>query len=351
MTKKQSIRDYGIKIGILDTGERNTIADVNGVKVGHVTLNDGDRINTGVTAILPHEENVFLKKPIAACHVINGFGKSIGLMQIEELGTLETPIILTNTFNAPTAAEALIEHSLHNNEDIGIKTGTVNPVVGECNDAYLNDIRGQHVNTSHVLEAIHSASIDFEQGDVGAGTGMSCYGLKGGIGSASRVIKLGKEKYTLGVLVLSNFGQKKDLIIKGSPIGEEIEKQDEAKDYYGEKGSVMVIMATDLPCSSRQLKRLCKRVSFGLSRTGAYAFNGSGDVVIGFSTAAKIEHYPKKEVRTIKVINEENLNQCFRAVVESTEEAVLNSMTFAKTVVGRNGHKRSSLNEYLNELL
>ncbi|WP_350344462.1 P1 family peptidase [Proteinivorax tanatarense] len=348
MTKKQSIREYGVQIGNLSTGQKNSIADVEGVKVGHVTLKKG-RINTGATAIIPHQDNIFLHKPIAASYVINGFGKSIGLTQINELGTLETPIILTNTFNVPAASDALIEYSLANNEDIGVKTGTVNPVVGECNDAYLNDIRGQHVNTSHVLEAIHNASSDFEQGDVGAGTGMSCYELKGGIGSASRVIKLGCHKYTLGVLVLSNFGRKKDLIIKGMSVGEELDHQE--VDCYGEKGSVIVVLATDLPCSSRQLRRICKRVPLGLSRTGAYAFNGSGDIVLGFSTANKIEHYPKEELQEIKVVSEDKLNEFFRAAVEATEESVLNSMTFAETLIGRDGHKRISINEFLQNLL
>jgi len=341
----KGIRKYGIKIGELETGENNLITDVKGVKVGHVTL-DKDDIKTGVTAILPHEGNIFKEKVLAASYVINGFGKTAGTIQIEELGTIETPIVLTNTLSIGAAYEGVVRYMLEQNEDIGDTTGTVNPVVCECNDGYLNNIRHLEVKVEHVLEAIKDAKVLFEEGAVGAGTGMSCYGLKGGIGSASRSIEIHSDKYTIGTLVLSNFGRKDDLIIDGIKVGRLIKEGEKQVD----KGSIIIIIATDLPLSERQLKRICKRATVGLARTGSYIGNGSGDVVIAFSTANKIKHYDEGII-DYKAIHDNNIDLVFRAVTETVEESVLNSMIYANTVTGRDGHKRISLNEYMDKVI
>nr|WP_184310438.1 P1 family peptidase [Anaerosolibacter carboniphilus] len=330
-------------------GAKNAITDVRGVKVGHYTLKNG-AIQTGVTAILPHNGNLFQEKVMAAVHVINGFGKSIGTVQIEELGTIETPIILTNTLSVGTVGDALVEFMLEHNEDIGITTGTVNPVVCECNDGYLNDIRGRHVKKEHVLSAIQRAEEEFQEGDVGAGTGMSCYGLKGGIGTASRIISLGKKDYTLGVLVLSNFGRKEDLMIDGVKADRMIKEVQREADNL-EKGSVIIIVATDIPLTERQLKRILKRTSVALSRTGSYVGNGSGDIALGFTTAHRIKHYEKSPIVTVEMLNENEIDEVFRAVAEATEEAILNSMICAERTVGRAGHTRASLKEYIHEIV
>ena len=237
----QKLRDFGINLGHLSTGINNTITDVKGVKIGHVTLDSGS-IKTGVTAILPHAGNLFQEKLVAACHVINGFGKAAGLVQIEELGTLESPIILTNTLSVGIAHRAVVDYMLEKNEDIGDTTGTINPIIGECNDGVLNEIRKPTVTAKHVLEAIDSADENFLQGNVGAGTGMVCYDLKGGIGSSSRIVELGGEKFTIGILVLSNFGSMEDLMIRGNPIGgkikEELEQSGDGKDKRSEERRV-----------------------------------------------------------------------------------------------------------------
>lgn len=344
--KKNGIREYGIRIGQLTPGKNNSITDVEGVLVGHCTIAE-DNIRTGVTAVLPHGGNLFREKVAAACYVINGFGKTVGTLQIEELGTIETPIVLTNTLSVGTAYEALVEYMLEQNEDIGISTGTVNPVICECNDGYLNDIRGLHVKKEHVFESIRSASPCFEEGAVGAGTGMSCFSLKGGIGSASRLIKLDDEDYTLGVLVLSNFGVKEDLMLDGMKARNIVMKKQEVKEE--DKGSVIIIIATDIPLSERQLKRVSKRAVVGLSRLGSFLGNGSGDVVISFSTANMIKHYEKQDIIDIKMINEDKINYLFRAAAEAVEESVLNSMVASDAVTGRNGNARETLKSILME--
>ncbi|MGB8954473.1 MAG: P1 family peptidase [Tumebacillaceae bacterium] len=347
MLGQKRIRHYGFTIGTLPTGPRNSISDVAGVTVGHCTLNDGP-VKTGVTAILPHPGNLFQDKVLAAAHVINGFGKTAGTIQIEELGTIETPILLTNTLSVGTAADALIEYMLERNPDIGVTTGTVNAVVGECNDMYLNDIRGRHVQKEHVFQALDSASADFAEGAVGAGTGMSCYGLKGGIGSASRRIELGDESYMVGVLVLSNFGAKGDLTIGGVPFGRLIEEQERASSQESDKGSIMIVLATDLPLSERQLKRVGKRAAIGLARTGSFIGHGSGDIVLAFTTANRVPHAQTASVNMIRMVHEDLLDPAFRAAAEATEEAVLNSMICAQTTVGRDGNTRHSLQEYMH---
>lgn len=341
------IENFELKIGKLPKGKNNLITDVKGIKVGHKTLDNG-KIKTGVTAIIPHSDNIFKEKLICSSYVINGFGKSIGLVQIDELGTLETPIILTNTLSVGTCSTALVKYMLKENEDIGVTTGTVNPVVCECNDGYLNDIRGLHVKEEDVFDAIENAEINFKEGDIGAGTGMSCYQLKGGIGSASRVLKLDDKEYTIGSLVLSNFGLKEDLLVDGIKVGEKIlEKESEEL----EKGSIIIILATDIPMNERQLKRIAKRVPIGLARTGSHIGNGSGDIVIAFSTANRIKHYEDRDIVSIKIINENIIDKVFRGVIECVEEAVISSLLHSEKTIGTSEHKRESLKKYIDYLV
>lgn len=345
MTNNRKIESYGIKTGNFQTGKNNSITDVKGVKVGHKTLDNGN-IKTGVTVILPHEDNMFQNKLIGAAHVINGFGKSIGLVQIEELGTIETPIVLTNTLSVGTAHEALVRYMLKQNEDIGIKTGTVNPIICECNDGELNDIRGLHVKQEHVLEAIENCSEVFVEGNVGAGTGMICYDLKGGIGSSSRIVFLDGKEYVIGILVLSNFGSLEDFVLNNDPISQKI-KKGLNKERSEDKGSIITILATDIPLSSRQLKRILKRIQAGIARTGSYHGEGSGEICIGFSTANIIQHYEKDDILSINVLNDNKLNPIFKATVEATEEAIVNSLICSTTTVGRNNKKVYSLRDFI----
>ncbi len=346
MTKR--IRDYGIVIGEIKTGYLNKITDVDGVVVGHVTLKD-ENVNTGVTAIVPASGNLFENKLIASAHVFNGFGKSTGLVQIEELGTLETPILLTNTLSIGDAIRGLYEYKISRNLHIGDTTGTVNPVVCECNDAYLNDIRGFRVRKEHIKEAIESGEKDFTEGAVGAGTGMSAFTLKGGIGSSSRVIEVEAKDYTIGVLVMTNMGRKKNLIIDGNPVGKKIVEVDNTDANLLDKGSIIIILATDVPLNQNQLKRVTKRTIVGLSRTGSNMSHGSGEVVVGFTTANRYPHsQPRTEKTLIEThsIHDDHIDLLFDAVADATEESVLNSMITAESLVGRAGHERKSLKEY-----
>ena len=346
MKGQKRIRDFNIAIGSFETGKRNAITDVKGVKVGHITL-DKKEVKTGVTVIMPHNRNLFKEKLFAAVHVINGFGKSMGTIQIQEFGTLETPIALTNTLNIGEAASALIDYMLETNEDIGKTAGTVNPVVCECNDGFLNDLRGKHLKKHHVLEALKNADVSFKEGAVGAGTGMSCYELKGGIGSASRVIRFGDKIFSVGVLVLTNMGRKKDLIIDGHAFGREISREDSAEEFQPDGGSIIVILATDIPLTDRQLNRVCKRAGVGVNRTGSYTDNSSGEIVIGFTTANCVQHYRKDLINAVWFLHEDEIDKVFRAVVECTEEAILNSMITADHTIGRDGNYRQSLKEHI----
>ena len=341
----KTLREYGIKLGHLPTGKHNSITDVAGVKVGHMTL-DSSNIKTGVTAIIPHEGNVFREKLVAASHVINGFGKSQGLVQIDELGTIETPIILTNTLSVGIAHKAVVQYMLERNDDIGDTTGTVNPIIGECNDGVLNEIRIPSVSEHHIIDALNNAGVEFQQGNVGAGTGMVCYELKGGIGSASRILELGGTEFTVGILVLSNFGSMEDLMIRGNPVGEKIKERISRQESGKDKGSIMIILATDIPLSSLQLKRLLKRTQSGIARTGGYTGNGSGEVAIGFTTANKVFHYEEDAFVEQRVIHEDLLDMVFKATVEATEEAILNSLICSSTTIGRNDKKVFSLIDF-----
>lgn len=343
---QKRIRDFNIPIGNMNVGKNNSITDVEGVEVGHLTLND-NKIKTGITVVLPHTGNIFREKVVGACHVINGFGKSTGLLQIEELGNIETPIILTNTLSVGAAHEGLVKFML--SIDGNIKS--INPIICECNDSYLNDIKELHVKDYHVFEAIKNASSSFEEGNVGAGTGMVCYKLKGGVGTSSRVVSIDNEIYTVGVLVLSNFGDMEDLMINGNFVGKNLKNIIKPEDEREEEGSIILIVATDIPLSSRQLKRVIKRVEPGIARTGGFIGHNSGEIAIGFSTANIINHFEENTILNMKIINEANINKVFKAVSEATEEAILNSLICSNTTKGKDGHIVYSLKDYVNELL
>lgn len=342
---KLRARDRGIIVGELPTGPLNKISDVPGVTVGHVTIKEGKH-NTGVTVVMPCKDNMFASKLTAAEHVLNGFGKTAGLMQIDELGNIETPIALTNTLNVGLVHDALVGYMIDRCEKEQIGLRSVNPVVCECNDSSLNDIRHRAVREEHVLEAIQSACEDFEEGAVGAGRGMTCHGLKGGMGSSSRLITLREERYTLGVLALTNHGRMADLTIAGERVGERIQK--EIAESLPDKGSCIIVMATDLPVTDRQLKRIIKRASVGLARLGSFIGHGSGEVFIGFTTANRIpKDAGSQALMKMTAIHEDHIDKAFRAMAEATEEAVLNSMLTAETVVSAQGTVRRSLSEFV----
>ena len=330
-----------LKIGRLDHGALNSIGDVPGVRVGHCTI-DNVRHKTGVTVVLPCEDDIFKRKMIAAQHVLNGFGKTAGLMQIAELGTLETPIALTNTLNVGKVHDAMVEYMCREAEARGYAITSVNPVICECNDASLNDIRHRAVEAEHVFSAISAATSQFEEGDVGAGKGMTCHDLKGGIGTSSRVITIDGERFTIGVMVQTNHGSLSDLRIDGQPVGMDIERR--IHEDTPDQGSCIMIVATDLPVTSRQLTRIIRRCSVGLARLGSYIGHGSGEVMIGFSTANRIPE--QAGCFALRCIHESQINKAFRAVAEATEEAVLRSMYYAGTVTGYSGKVRRSLSEF-----
>lgn len=330
-------REYGIRFGVMPTGSLNAITDVPGVRVGQVTLQQGATIRTGVTAILPHNGNQFQQKSPAAIYIGNGFGKLMGYSQIDELGTLETPIILTNTLSVPTAADALIDYTLAQPGNEQVRS--VNAVVGETNDGFLNDIRGRHITRQHVLEALQQAKTGpVAEGNVGAGTGTVCFGFKGGIGTASRKLPSSLGGYTVGVLVQTNFGGV--LQIAGVPIGVALGMYS-----YKEKldGSCMMVVLTDAPLDARNLKRLAKRAFMGLAQTGGIASNGSGDYVIAASTAYQIAHETTHAFDEVKLLRNDNVSPLFMAAIEATEEAIINSLFAAQTLTGDQGHRVEQL--------
>ena len=352
------IRDLGISVGSLPPGPLNKITDVPGVTVGHCTI-DTDRQKTGVTVIIPAEGNLYTRPLTAACHVINGFGKSAGLMQIRELGTLETPIALTGTLNVGRIHDALVDYTLDMCAAEGGSCRSVNPVVGETNDGTLSANCDRPANRSHLEAAVSAACADFAEGDVGAGKGTVCMGLKGGIGSASRVLDMGERSFTLGVLVQTNFGCVENLRLDGLPVGRavvdlihESERQAQAVTGQDDIGSVMIVVGTDLPLSELQLTRILRRAVVGLARVGSYVGHGSGDVVIGFTTANR--RGGEGVTRTVEVLQDGKLEKAFTAVAECVEEAVYNSMVAADTVTGYNGSETvtvRALNEFLPDAL
>jgi len=336
-------RDYGITIGVFKPGKNNAITDVKGVKIGHVTKNIGDNIRTGVTAILPHEGNMFQLKVPAAMYIGNGFGKLTGYSQVKELGNIETPIILTNTLSVPTAFNALITYTLGlpGNENVR----SVNPIVGETNDGRLNDIRGRHITEEDALQAIQNAKEGMvEEGNVGAGTGTVCFGFKGGIGTSSRVIPKTLGGYTVGVLVQTNFGGV--LEINGVPVGKELERFPFKDEILNDvDGSCMIVVMTDAPLDSRNLERLAKRAIMGLAKTGGIASNGSGDYVIALSTAKEnlISNSDTSKFYKSEVLRNEEMSPLFMATIEATEEAIINSLFAAKTMSGYKGNTIESI--------
>nr|WP_245558459.1 P1 family peptidase [Fulvivirga imtechensis] len=337
------LRDHGIEVGIFKIGKHNAITDVNGVKVGHTTLVGGDSIRTGVTAIVPHEGNIFQMKVPAAIYIGNGFGKLAGYSQVEELGNIETPVILTNTLSVPIASDALISYTLQTpgNEDVR----SVNAIVGETNDGWLNDIRGRHVKQEHVISAIEKASAgEVGEGNVGAGTGTICFGYKGGIGTSSRVIPKSEGGYTVGVLVQTNFGGV--LEIGGVPIAKELNNYPfKDKILNDVDGSCMIVVITDAPLDARNLKRLAKRAIMGLAKTGGIASNGSGDYVIALSVAEEnfVPYTSDSPVQEGKFLKNDAMSPLFLATIEATEEAILNSLFAAETMMGRDGHTIQAL--------
>ncbi|MBQ3062538.1 MAG: P1 family peptidase [Clostridia bacterium] len=340
------ICEYGFKIGRMEKGPLNKITDVPGVNVGHCTVDEGAS-RTGVTVIMPCEDNPFARKLTAAAFVHNGFGKTMGIPQIDELGTLESPIALTNTHNIGKVQDAVVEYMLERCKREGVRCTSINIAVGECNDSILSDISLRAVEREHVFKAIYSAGKDFEEGDVGAGKGTVCFGFKGGIGSASRVINIGEKAYTLGVLVQSNFGATETFTLCGNNIGPEL--KDKITPAPLDRGSIMMVVATDLPLSDRQLKRVIRRCGVGLSRCGSFMGHGSGDIMLGFTTANRIE--AEGETQSITILREDLLGQAFTACAEATEEAILNSLAMANTVEGYDGTVKYSLTDvYLNTL-
>lgn len=333
---KKRATDLGIRIGVMKPGKFNAITDINGIKVGQTTLIKADSIRTGVTAVLPHNGNLFQQKIPASVFIGNGFGKLAGYTQVKELGNIESPIILTNTLGVATAINAVVSYTLNQKGNENVQS--VNAVVGETNDGYLNDIRGKHVTEADVLNAINTASSGpVAEGNVGAGTGTVCFDFKGGIGTASRVLPEKSGGYTVGVLVQTNFGGV--LTIDGVPVGKELKKY-YLRDQLEEKadGSCMMVVATDAPLDARNLERLAKRAFMGLAKTGGIASNGSGDYVIAFSTDSSLRvpfHAP--DMLQQKILSNDAVSPLFMATIEATEEAIINSLLAAETMSGKNG--------------
>ncbi len=341
--ERPRVREFGIRIGVLEPGPQNAITDVAGVRVGHVTLVSGADIRTGVTAIVPHDGNLVQDKLPGAVFVANGYGKLTGSTQIDELGTIETPIILTNTLSVPTAADALIDYTL--SQPGNERVDSVNPVVGETNDGWLNDIRGRHVTKAHVLEAIAGASSGpVPEGSVGAGTGTTCFDYKGGIGTASRRLAAAQGGFTVGVLVQTNFGG----VLRIAGVGFPPEKRrgpGNAPSARAGDGSCMVVVATDAPLDARNLKRLAERALLGIARTGGWYANGSGDYAIAFSTdpALRIAHRSTQPTQTAALLRDERVSPLFQAAVEAAEESILDSMFKAERMTGKEGRVAEAL--------
>ncbi len=340
-------RSLGIAFGIHPTGKLNAITDVPGVKVGHTTLIKGEGplvpgrspVRTGVTVVIPRDD-VWRKKVPAGSFVLNGTGEMTGLAWVEEAGFLEYPIALTNTLNLPRVANGVMSWMIARYPGIGIQDDTLTPVIAECDDSRLNDIQGRHVSEADVIKALDGAAGGpVAEGSVGAGTGMISYGFKGGIGTSSRVLQSSAGGYTVGVLVNTNSGRRDELIMGGVPVG----KLYGGKGAEGPEGSIIIVIATDAPLDARQLKRLAKRAALGLARTGSTARHGSGDFVLAFSTGNVIPHYPKERTFPFTAFADTHLNPLFAATVEATQEAILNALTMATTVTGRDGHKAEAI--------
>ncbi len=339
VSAQKRLRDYGITIGVMPVGKNNAITDVEGVKIGHTTLIIGDSVHTGVTAIVPHAGNIFKEKVPAAIYIGNGFGKLTGYSQVRELGNIETPVVLTNTLSVPVASDALISYTLGlpGNQEVR----SVNSVVGETNDGYLNDIRGRHVKQQHVLDAIRNAQGGpVPEGNVGAGTGTICFNYKGGIGTSSRVLPKSLGGYTIGVIVQSNFGG--TLEIAGVPIAKEMGNYPFKDAIEKSDGSCMIVVVTDAPIDARNLERVAKRAMMGLAKTGGIASNGSGDYVIAMSVA-KNNFVTDNATYKTEVLPNDSMTPVFLATIEATEEAILNSLFAAQTMTAKGGKKIEAL--------
>ncbi len=351
---RQRVRDLGIAIGSYPTGPLNAITDVAGVKVGQATLISGEGalnpsqgpVRTGVTVIVPRED-VWHKKVPAGAFVLNGTGEMTGLAWVAESGFLEYPIALTNTLNVPRVANGVMSWMIKQYPEIGITDDTLTPVVAECDDGRLNDIQGRHVSEQDVMSALDSAaSGPVKEGTVGAGTGMVSYGFKGGIGTASRKLSGKEGSYTVGVLVNANHGRRPELVVSGVPVGKLYEPPQQVSGALlpgQSEGSIIVVIATDAPLDGRQLTRLAKRAALGLARAGSTARHGSGDFMLAFSTANVIPHYPKEPTYNLTHLSDTHLNPLITATVEATEEAILNALTMATTVVGRDGYRAEAI--------
>ncbi len=347
---RQRIRDLGVVIGQYPTGSLNAITDVAGVKVGHRTLISGEGalkpgegpVRTGVTVIVPRDD-VWHKKVPAGAFVLNGTGEMTGLAWVAESGFLEYPIALTNTLNVPRVTNGVMSWMIKQYPAIGIEDDTLTPVVAECDDGRLNDIQGRHVSEQDVMAALDGASSGpVKEGTVGAGTGMVSYGFKGGVGTASRKLSDKEGGYTVGVLVNANHGRRHELVVAGVPVGKLYDRPQQMSDVLSpgqSEGSIIIVIATDAPLDGRQLTRLAKRAALGLARTGSTARHGSGDFMLAFSTANVIPHYPKDPTYTLTHLADTHLNPVLAATVEATEEAVLNALTMATTVIGRDDHR------------
>lgn len=341
------------QVGSLQPGARNAITDVAGVTVGHHTL-DEDAVQTGVTVVRPHAGDLFRDRVPAAAVVLNGFGKSVGLVQVEELGVLETPIALTNTFSVAAVATAQIRQCIAANPETGRALSTVNPLVFECNDGYLNDIQRMAITEQHYLQACARAAVEVEEGSVGAGRGMSSFGLKGGVGTASRrVPAAGGGAHTVGALVLANFGRLPQLILAGHALGARLapllEGVPEPLPAEPEKGSIILLIATDAPLDARQLRRLALRAGAGLARTGSVFGHGSGDIALAFSTAYTVPLQADRPMPALAMLHDGLIDGLFQAVVDSTEQAILHALWGARGVTGRDGHQRQALADLLND--
>ena len=330
------------RVGRLPPGPRDAISDVAGVSVGHATIASGD-LQTGVTVVRPHRGDPFAEKVSAAAVVINGFGKSVGLIQVNELGVLETPIALTNTFSVGMIATAQVRAAIAAEPGLARTTTSVNPLVFECSDAYLSDMQALAVHDEHYAMALRDARADFARGAVGAGRGMTCFGLKGGVGTASRAVDAGGASYVLGVLVLANYGKLECLTVAGRRIGPAIAARLAARRHDAEKGSIIVVMATDAPLDHRQLRRLATRAAAGIGRTGGYYGHASGDIALAFSTAASVPHGIVPPVLARPMLAEPLLEPLFEAAVEATEQAIVDALFSATTVTGFQGHVRHAL--------
>ena len=331
---RRRLRELGFTVGRFPTGGRNALVDVPGVLVGHRTLIEGDRLRTGVTAILPHDGNLYADKVLGACHVINGYGKPAGLSQLDELGTVESPLLLTNTLSVGPVWEGGLRHLLELNPDAARDRDTVNVIVGECFDGWLSDARALAVRPEHALEAIAGARRDeVREGAVGAGTGTTCFGYKSGVGTSSRRV----QDHVLGCLVVSNFGARRDLHLLVGPL----EERDDVVEPPAQGGSIMIVLGTDAPLSERQLRRVAVRATFGLGRAGSFASHGSGEYALAFSTAHRLPHRADGRQLELHLVRDDSpgLRDLFEAAGEVVYEAVLNSLCAADTMQGRDGNR------------